>query len=132
LCAPFRRRSLDALRPRSPITGMLLDRTRAHLEWGAPLELRDGQCVLMFVSYDTGSDESRGGSTPRSTPRQETRHRWGDYMAVETRDRRPDATRRRPKESSEVQNLVFSPLTSAELRQIPWNCRNFIASPTVA
>jgi hypothetical protein len=39
---------LDALRPRSPITGMLLDRSRAHLESGPPLELPDDQCVPMF------------------------------------------------------------------------------------
>lgn len=51
--------TLDALEPDAPVTGMLLDRTRAHLLWGAPLELRGGRCEITFVGYDGATDEPR-------------------------------------------------------------------------
>jgi hypothetical protein len=76
---------LDALRPRSPITGMLLGRSRAHVESGPPLELRDDQCVPRFVGSDTGSDQSERRVSAALDAAAELGIRWGDNMAVETR-----------------------------------------------
>jgi hypothetical protein len=53
-----------------------------HSEWGTPLELRDGQCVLTFVGYDTGSTSRTGGS-PALDAATGLGIRWDENMAVE-------------------------------------------------
>jgi hypothetical protein len=52
---------------------------------GPPLELRDDQCVPMFVGYDTGSDESERRVSAALDTAAVLGIRWGDDMAVETR-----------------------------------------------
>jgi hypothetical protein len=64
---------------------MLLDRSRAHLESGPPLELRDDQCVPMFVGYDTGFDESERRVSVALDAAAELGIPGRDNMAVETR-----------------------------------------------
>jgi hypothetical protein len=61
--------TLDALEPDAVETGILLDRTRAYLRWGAPLELRAGRCEIMFVGYDGATEEPRRRVRRRSTLR---------------------------------------------------------------
>jgi hypothetical protein len=65
--------------------GMLLDRSRAHLESGPRLELGDDQCVPMLVGYDAGYDQSEGRVAAALDAAAEFGIRLGDNMAVETR-----------------------------------------------
>lgn len=78
--------TLDALKPDAPETRMLLDRTQAHLRWGAPLEVRAGRCEVMFVGYNGATDEpSRRVKAALDAAADEIGVQWAAYFELGTR-----------------------------------------------
>jgi hypothetical protein len=78
--------TLEALQPEAPETRMLLDRTQAHLRWGAPLELRDGRCEIVLVGSDGAIYEpSRRVEAALIAAADEIGVEWVTYFALGVR-----------------------------------------------